>query len=129
MQARKKDPIVNWDPVEFTRALADCLLAYEPPEVVAAAVNTISKTVNTIPEAAEKENSPNQEAVSKKQYKKKPLTNFIPLKRWQGALQGIPKIVEAATDMKSILLARSHTHIREGTERRCEGCYIRGSPP
>jgi hypothetical protein len=70
MQARKKDPIVDWDPVEFTRALTDCLLAYEPPEVVEAAVNTISKTVNTIPEAAEKENSPNQKAASKKQYKK-----------------------------------------------------------
>jgi hypothetical protein len=67
--------------------------------------------------------------LSPKKGLKKGLINYISLKYHCGTLQSISIYIKAATNITSILFARSHSHIKGGTDRKYKGYYIRGSPP
>jgi hypothetical protein len=97
---------LDWDPIEFNRALGSALLMHDLTNTDLPASGQV--TTNTTSTAATK------------------LKSIAP-NRCRGVLLGIPKKVKAVTDLKSILLARGHTMCKEkDTRRECIGCKIDG---
>jgi hypothetical protein len=93
---------VDWNPVEFNRALASALLVHEPASTAGQATTNTSTRVT------------------------KGLKSIAP-NRCREALSGILSAVEAATDLKSVLLARGHIMCKgEGTRREYVGCKYEG---
>jgi hypothetical protein len=98
LQARRASSNLKleWDPVEFNRALGNALLIFDPD---LPALN-LTKTNHK-------------------------LKSIAPI-RCKEAFPGIPKKVEAVTDLKSLLLARGHDMCTEALRREYIGCKIDG---
>jgi hypothetical protein len=83
LQARRKDPDANWDPVGFNRALRDSLLTYGH-----LAHASESVLINNVPEAIE--------AVEASRQRRTVIQREIPAERTRkGLLLGVPRHVEA----------------------------------
>jgi hypothetical protein len=129
LQARRKDPRVDWDPVEFNRALRDSLFAINlsqehSPEIDQPITNSSRQATEVCgvnPEITEASRRVKYQVTQRK----------IPSKRIRGVLLGVPKRVEAATNIQAIEHAHSHTMIRvdDSKRRDCWGCQIMGRPP
>jgi hypothetical protein len=110
LQARKKDPKADWDPVEFNRALRDSLIIYDPsrecPRESDSATINISSQATEVCQAVT-QNAEITEAPKKVKYAV--IQREIPPQRIRGGLLGIPKRVEEVTNVQSIIHAHSHT--------------------
>jgi len=100
-QARREGTKVDWDPVEFNRALGSALLVHDLSQKSSSTSNQVTT-----------------------QTTRATLKTIAPT-RCIGVLPGIPIRVEAVTDLKSILLARGHDMYKEDS-RRGVGCEIDG---
>jgi hypothetical protein len=96
LQARRGGTNIDWDPVEFNRALGSALLVY----------SSAQESIASSPAKA-------------------PLKTIAP-NRYKGVLPGIPMKVEEVTDLRSLLVARSHDMRTETFRRECIGCKIDG---
>lgn len=135
LQARKKIPGVNWDPVQFNRALADALLVYDPEngelsendEALEDSDDEDDEFDQEEEQNSELDSPPEQREAFQRPMKKGYFKISSPVRK-KGVLPGIPKKVEAATDMKSIYPARCHTLVKGDSRirRDCIGCKIAG---
>jgi hypothetical protein len=96
LQARRGGTKVDWDPVEFNRALGSALLVHDLAQ----------ESVIPFPLKA-------------------PLKIIAP-NRHKGVLPGIPMKVEKVTDLRSLLVARRHDMRTETSRRECVSCKIDG---
>jgi hypothetical protein len=137
LQVRRRTPDINWDPVEFNRALADALLVYDPEdEEKLEDSNDYNENQDQQTSESDEEEERNsafdlpqeQQETLQRPMKKIRFKISSPV-RCKGVLLGIPKKVEATTDMRSIYTARSHTLIKGDSRirRDCIGCKIAGT--
>jgi len=137
LQARRKDPKVDWDPVEFNRYLASALFVYDPKD------NNLLKASQGVTEAVFQEateafgeaieevfqetaEASQEVAETSLNVRKEKTYKTIAPQRCRGVLLGIPSKVEAVTDMKSITLAKGHDMQKGDYRRECVGCKIDG---
>jgi hypothetical protein len=93
MQARRKDPKANWDPVEFNRALVDSLMIYNPSQARSSTANQV--IINSVPTAIE--------TVQASQKKNTVIQREIgPQRVNREVLLGVSKKVEKVTNVRMI---------------------------